>query len=67
MMQSCPNVHVLWSSHRVPMAEKNIHRVPIEFPFIVLGIGYQSIFYFTRVGNTQTTMKGQHERNTSKD
>ena len=41
--------------------------VPIEFPFIVLEIGYQNIFYFTCVGNTQTTMKGYHERNTSKD
>ena len=57
MIQSCPNVHILWSSHRVP----------IEFPFIDLGIQYQSIFYFTCARNTLTTMKRHHDkRNKSK-
>ena len=54
-MKSCPNVHGLWSSDRVPVANVLIHRVPLEFPIIFLGIYFKSICLFTRVSKTKTT------------
>ncbi len=48
-MKSFLNVHVYWSSHRVPVCNFLIDRVPVEFPITFLGISFQSIFLFTRV------------------
>ena len=64
-MKSCPNVHVYWSSHRVPVSNVLIDRVPVEFPITFLGISFQSIFLFTRVSKIETT-KGYTNGNTIK-
>jgi len=63
-MKSCPYVHGYWSSHRVPVANVLIHRVPIEFPIKYLGISFQSIFLFTRVRKMKLTHKGYTNGNT---
>jgi len=39
-MKSCSNVHGYWSSDRVPDANKNITRVPVEFPKLFSGISF---------------------------
>ena len=56
-MKSCLKVHVYWSSHRVPICNVLIHRVPVEFPITFLGISFQSIFLFTRVSKIETTKR----------
>ena len=42
-MQSCPNVHYLWSSNRVPKLIQSMHRVPIEFPKLRSEIGFKTL------------------------
>ena len=34
-MKSCSNVHGYWSSNGVTNGQKEHHRVPVEFPFLV--------------------------------
>jgi len=42
-MQSCSNVHVYWSSNRVPEVIQSMHRVPIEFPKLRSEIGFRTL------------------------
>ena len=56
-MQSCPNVHYLWSSNRVPKLIQNTHGVPVEF---------LKLFFRNRIRNTSFITRdntiNNHER-----
>ena len=44
-MQSYLNVHVYWSSRRVPEVIQSMHRVPIEFPKLRSEIGFRTLHF----------------------
>ena len=47
-MQSCLNVHHLWSSNRVPEVNENINGVPIEFPKTIFRNRIRTTSFITR-------------------
>ena len=65
VMKSCPNVHVYWSSHRVPVCNVLIDRVPVEFPITLFGnlISEHLPFYSCRKYQTNNERKGTQSKN----